>query len=299
VTHEPAPFLVNPVDAVPARPLGPDVVVAEAADAPVPDGVDRSDLAGYCLRLGDDALVLAHRLSEWTAHAPELEEDVALANIALDLLGQARVLLTRAAAVEPVAPGAARRDEDALAFLRSDREYRNVQLVELANGDFARTIARQLAFSTYQWLLYRRLESSADPVLSGVAAKAVKEAAYHVDHAVLWTLRLGDGTAESHRRLEDGVEAVWPYTAELFKPDPLTERMVAAGVGVDPAALRDEWRDRVGAALTEATLAVPDDDWDPTGWAGGGGRQGVHTEQLGYVLAEMQSLHRAHPGARW
>lgn len=298
MTHEPAPFLVNPVDAVPTD-TGPDVVVAEAAHAPVPGGVDPGDLAEYCLRLGDDALVLAHRLSEWTAHAPELEEDVALANIALDLLGQARVLLTRAAAVEPRAAGEPRRDEDALAYLRSDREYRNVQLAELPNGDFARTIARQLVFSTYQLLLYRRLTASADPVVAGVAAKAVKEAAYHVDHAVMWTLRLGDGTEESHRRITDGLAEVWPYAAELFATDPLLDRVVEAGVGVDPGGLRDEWRDRVGAVLTEATLQMPAEDWDPTAWAGGGGRQGVHTEQLGYLLAEMQSLHRAHPGARW
>ncbi len=216
------------------------------------------------LALGDDALIAAQRLAEWTANAPELEEDVALANIALDLLGQARLLLNLVG------------DEDELAFGRDEREFRNVQLVELPNGDFAHTMAKLLFFAAYQRELYTSLLG--DERLGDVAGKAVKEVAYHLDHATLWTLRLGDGTAESHRRMQDAVDAVWPYTHELFE-------------GND---LRTGWLATVEPILAEATLTRPADGWAPTG-----GRSGVHTEHFGHLLAEMQYLHRAHPGARW
>ena len=192
--------------------------------------------ATYALRLGDDALVLSHRLSQWITLAPELEEDMALANISLDLLGQARVLLAHGGELEGEA-----RDEDDLAFLRSEREFLNVQLVEQENGDFAQTIARQLLFSTYQLALYERLLRSSDETLAGVAGKAVKEVAYHVDHAVQWTLRLGDGTDESHRRMQAGLDRMWPFVDELFELDPLAERLVADGVAVDPTELRPGW----------------------------------------------------------
>ena len=246
-------------------------------------------LARYALYLGDDALVLAQRLTGWLAHAPELEEDVALANIALDLLGQARILLDHAGRLE-----GAGRDEDALAYLRTDRQFHNALLVELENGDFAQTILRQLFFAAYQLELYRALTDSRDETLAGLAGKAVKEVAYHLDHAAEWTLRLGDGTEESHRRAVAAVELLWPYTHELFEADELTDALAAEGYAVDPAALRTGWLARVTSVLAEATLTVPADGWRPSG-----GRRGVHTELLGYLLAEMQSLARAHPGASW
>jgi ring-1,2-phenylacetyl-CoA epoxidase subunit PaaC len=248
-----------------------------------------NDAAVYALRLGDDALVLAQRLSEWSARAPELEEDLALTNIALDLLGQARALLTRAGELE-----GAGRDEDDLAYLRTDREFLNAIIVEQPNGDFGRTIARQLLFSTYQLALYDRLCDSADPVISGVAEKAVKEVAYHRDHAREWTLRLGDGTEESHRRMQDGLDWMWPLAAELFEHDALIERLVAEGIAADARELRPGWEHYVTSVLEEATLVRPD-----TPLAGTGGRRGVHSEALGHLLAVMQSTHRAHPGATW
>ena len=243
-------------------------------------------LQSYTLRLGDDCLILSHRLAEWTTRAPELEEDVALANIALDLLGQARMLLSYAGSFDG-------RSEDDLAYLRDEREFVNCQLAELENGDFAHTIARLLCFSTYQLALYRRLTDSADATLAAVAAKGVKEVAYHRDHAEHWTRRLGDGTAESHRRMQAGLAAVWPYTHELFIPDDVEQRL--PGIAVDPGSLRPEWESFIDGVLTGATLERPADD----GWRPRGGRHGVHTEAMGFLLAEFQYLHRAHPGARW
>ncbi|GAA1922562.1 phenylacetate-CoA oxygenase subunit PaaC [Streptomyces sodiiphilus] len=231
------------------------------------------------LALADDALVLSHRLAEWAGHAPALEEDVALANIALDLLGQARTLLSLVG------------DEDELAFLREERDFRNVQLVEQPNGDFAHTIARQLYFSSWQELLYADLAGSGDERLAPVAAKAVKEVAYHRDHAVQWTLRLGDGTPESHRRMQRAADTLWRYTGELFAP---LDGLPAPG----PSALREEWTARVTGTLRTAGLTVPDGP-DQDAWSAGAGRQGIHTEPFGRMLAEMQHLHRSHPGATW
>ncbi|MFI7273991.1 1,2-phenylacetyl-CoA epoxidase subunit PaaC [Streptomyces sp. NPDC049879] len=226
------------------------------------------------LPLADDALVLSHRLAEWAGHAPVLEEEVALANLALDLLGQARALYGLVG------------DEDELAFLREERAFRNAQLTEQPNGDFAHTIARQLYFSTYQELLYARLAPGAGD-LAAIAAKALSEVAYHRDHAVTWTLRLGDGTDASHARMQRAADALWRYTGELFHP------VVS---GVDYPALHAAWTARVSAVLTEATLTVP--ATSPRR-AGGLGRDGVHTEPFGRMLAEMQHLHRSHPGASW
>ena len=248
-----------------------------------------ADLSAYALRLGDDALVLAQRLGEWSARAPELEEDLALTNVALDLLGQARTLLTYAGEVE-----GAGRDEDALAYLREERAFVNALLVEQPNGDFACTIVRQLLFSTYQLALYEQLVRSADETIAAIAAKAVKEVAYHVDHARLWTLRLGDGTDESHARMQAALDALWPYAAELLSSDALFERAAAAGVGVDPATLRDGVLADVEATMRAATLTRPADGWEPSG-----GRDGRHTESFGLLLAELQHLHRSHPGATW
>ncbi|CAD5971554.1 1,2-phenylacetyl-CoA epoxidase subunit PaaC [Streptomyces cyaneofuscatus] len=234
------------------------------------------------LALGDDALVLSHRLGEWAGHAPVLEEEVALANIALDLLGQARVLLSLVG------------DEDELAYLREERAFRNLQLVEQPNGDFAHTIARQLYFSVYQHLLYERLAAGGGE-FADLAAKAVKEVAYHRDHAEQWTLRLGDGTAESHERIQAGLEALWRFTGEMFQP---VEGLDATGSGVDPEELESAWLLAVTGTVERATLTLP--TGPRTGaWTAGAGRQGVHTESFGRMLAEMQHLHRSHPGASW
>ncbi|HEX6337848.1 MAG TPA: 1,2-phenylacetyl-CoA epoxidase subunit PaaC [Jiangellaceae bacterium] len=248
-----------------------------------------NELATYALRLGDDALILSHRLGEWIADAPQIEEDIALANIALDLLGQARSLLTYAGEAE-----GAGRDEDALAYRRDEREFVNCQLVELPNGDFGVTMARQLAFASYQYELYDRLRTSQDPTLAAVAGKAVKEVAYHRDHATQWVLRLGDGTDESHRRMQAGLEEVWPYVDELFEPDEVTGPVVAGGIAVDPAALREPWDSYVEEVIARATLSKPQ-----PAFRGRGGRHGIHTEAMGHLLAEMQHLHRAHPGVSW
>lgn len=262
------------------------------ADTPAPAAlvadVD-TDVAGYCLRLGDDALVLAQRLSEWSARSPQLEEDVALMNVALDLLGQARHLLTLAGQRE-----GAGRTEDDLAFLRDEPDVVNVQLVELDGGDFGRTMVRLLLFAAYAHPLWEALSRSRDPDLAGVAGKAVKEAAYHVDHARSWVMRLGDGTPESHQRVQTGLDEVWPFAAELFERDELLDRLVERGVAADPAALEPVWRSTVEQVLAEATLAVPETTWRPSG-----GRRGDHTEAFGHLLAELQHLHRSHPGATW
>jgi ring-1,2-phenylacetyl-CoA epoxidase subunit PaaC len=248
------------------------------------------------LALGDDALVLSHRLGEWAGHAPVLEEEVALANIALDLLGQARILLSLVG------------DEDELAYLRPERDFRNCQLVEQPNGDFAHTIARQLYFSTYQRLLYEQLashapEDSALGPFAALAAKAVKEVAYHQDHAQQWTLRLGDGTDDSHQRIQRALNDLWRFTGEMFQPleglggaDP--GHQGSASGPVDWDALQSQWLASLTRVLTEATLTMP--EGPRTGaWRAGAGRQGLHTEPFGRMLAEMQHLHRSHPGASW
>jgi ring-1,2-phenylacetyl-CoA epoxidase subunit PaaC len=244
----------------------------------------------YALRLGDDALVLAQRLGQWVAGAPQIEEDVALANIALDLLGQARALLTYAGQTDGTG-----RTEDDLAFGRDEREFLNLHLVERPNEDFAVSMARQLFFATYQLALYDRLRASRDATLAGVAGKAVKEVAYHRDHATQWVLRLGDGTEESHRRMQAGLDRMWPYVGELFAGDELDRELAAAGVAVDVSLLRTEWEAYVGAVLAEATLDRPDPAWTSPG----GGRRGLHTEEFGQLVAELQHLHRSHPGASW
>jgi len=235
------------------------------------------NLFDQVLALGDDALVAAQRMSEWCARAPQLEEDVALANISLDLLGQARELLSYAGSVE-----SSGRDEDALAYLRDPNEFRNAQLVELPNGDFATTVAKMLCFAAYQNLLYQALVDYTDPAFARIAAKAVKETKYHLDHAILWTLRLGDGTAESHRRMQAGLDDVWPFTHELLEP-------VVPGI-----SLHAPWLAVIEPVLRSATLRRPLDGWAPTG-----GRQGIHTEAFSYLVMELQVVHRAYPGGRW
>ena len=234
------------------------------------------------LRLGDSSLILSQRLAEWCGHAPELEEDIALANVALDLLGHARFWLSYAG------------DEDELAFLRDAREFRNVLLVEQPNGDYAMTMARQFYFDAWHYLLLERLEHSTDARIAEIAAKARKEVTYHVERSSDWVVRLGDGTEQSHRRMQAALDELWMYTGELFEMDAVDEEMLRRGVGADLTALRAPWMECVGKTLAEATLRVPSGTWMQRG-----GKQGVHTEKLGYLLAEMQFLQRAYPNAQW
>jgi len=245
--------------------------------------------AVYTLRIADDCLVLSHRLAQWSSWAPTLEDDVALTNIALDLLGQARGLYARTAELDGTG-----RSEDDYAFMREEREFLNCLLVEQENGDFATTIVRQLLCSSLQLAQWETLTASADGQVAAIASKAVKEAAYHRDHATDWTLRLGDGTDESHRRMERALAALWPFTAELFESDAVTRDAAAMGVGPEPDELRPQWEGYVRHVLDDATLVVPETTWKPTG-----GRQGLHTEPFGYMLAEMQHLHRSFPGVTW
>ena len=248
-----------------------------------------NDRFEYLLRLGDDRLVLGHRLSEWCGHAPILEEDIALANIALDLVGEANLLLTLAASAE-----GGGRDADALAYLRDGIDYRNALLVELPNGDFAVTIARQFFFSVYAMLQSAALKSSSDKDLAGIAEKMHKESRYHVRHSGDWMLKLGDGTEDSHTRLQTAVDDLWRYTGELFQSDDVEQRAASTKLGVDCATLQPEWRHQVDEVLGRAAITVPE-----VSWMQRGGRTGRHTEHLGHMLAEMQVLQRQHPGASW
>lgn len=246
-----------------------------------------ADVAEYALWLGDDALILAQQLAAWIAHAPELEEDVALGNIALDLLGHARSLLRYAGTADG-------RTEDDLAYWRDEADFRSAWLFEQPNGDFAQTIARQLAASVYLFELYAALQASTDPTLAAVAAKALKEVDYHRDHAVQWTLRLAGGTDESRRRMIRGLGDVWPYVDELFRDDALTDGLAARGVAVRPSTLRPAFDAVIAAVFAEAELEAP------VGFvSSGGGRHGHHFPTLAYLLAEMQVLARQHPGATW
>ena len=251
------------------------------------------DTAEYALRLGDDALILAQRLGHWISRAPELEEDIALGNIALDELGHARSFLSYAGGAMTNDDGSARSEDD-LAYFRREHEFRSVQLFEQPNGDFAATIARQFVVSYYQFLLYSRLTESQDATLAAIAAKAVKEVDYHRDHAAQWVLRLAGGTEESRKRMIHGFRIMWPYVEELFRDDDLTGRLAEAGIAVAPSSLREDFDRLTGEVLNEAELEVPDVPAAP-----GGGRQGKHSEHLGYILAEMQVLAREHPGASW
>jgi ring-1,2-phenylacetyl-CoA epoxidase subunit PaaC len=245
------------------------------------------------LRLGDNDVVLAQRLGEWVGHGPVLEEDIALTNVGLDLLGQGRLWLTYAAEVEGRG-----RTEDDLAFLRDQHAYRNVQLVELPNGDFADTMARQLYFDHAHLLLLHGIATSTDGRLAEIAAKAVKEVAYHVERSADWVVRLGDGTEESHGRMQRALDRLWPYTGELFAADAVDVELAERSVAPDPRPLRDPWLAAVRAVVDEATLTMPSGEW-MHGTRRGGGRQGVHTEHLGHLLAQMQFLQRAYPGAQW
>lgn len=260
------------------------------SESTIDEFATREVAAAYCLQLGDDALIYAQRLGEWISRAPQIEEDMALGNIALDLIGQARVLLTRAGDLDGTG-----RSEDDLAYFRDERQFRNVHLVEQERGDFGFEMARMLWFSAYQCELYAALVTSGDEVIAGVAAKAVKEVNYHRDHASQWVLRLGDGTSTSHRRMQEALERVAPHVGELFADDAVSLAAAQSGVGALPSSLWAGAIDHVSRALVQATLTLPA---APT-WHSRGGRQGVHSRPMGFLLAEMQHIARSHPGASW
>ena len=247
----------------------------------------------YLLRIGDSCLVMAQRLAEWSGHAPTLEEDIALSNTALDLVGQARAVLTRAGQMEAERGGSAH-TEDELAFLRDERDFRNVTLVELPRGDFAVTVLRNFAMATFLKLLWAALERSSDAELAGIAGKALKEARYHQEHAADWVVRLGNGSAESAARMKAAVAQLWPYTAELFESDDVDAAAEAADLGPRWSSLAADWRADVDGVLADAGLAAPAERaFRSTG------KVGRHSEHLGYILAEMQHLQRTFPGGTW
>lgn len=243
----------------------------------------------YTTRLGDDSVVLGHRISEWVSYGPFLEEDIAYGNVALDYIGRARMFYTYAA--ELANDG---RTEDDFAYMRNDREYRNLLLLEMPRGDFAYSQVRQLLADVYYTLLLPELVQSKDATLSAIAAKSIKETKYHLRRSRDWVLRLGDGTEESHKRTQKAVDQLWGYTHEMFDMDETEQMLADNGIGVDVSKLHDAWRQMVSDILTEATLTAPEDSW-----AVRGGRTGYHTENLGHMLTEMQFVHRSHPGCKW
>jgi ring-1,2-phenylacetyl-CoA epoxidase subunit PaaC len=247
------------------------------------------NLFQYLLRLGDDRLVLGHRLSEWCGHGPILEEDIALANIALDLVGQATLYLKLAGETEGKG-----RSEDDLAYFRDAIDYRNVQLVELPNGDYAMTMVRQFFFDVFSYHVLEQLQSSSHSEIAGIAAKGFKEVRYHVRHSSEWVVRMGDGTEESHDRAQKAVNHLWRFTGEMFQADDVDRAMVAEGIGADVEAIKPKWNEIVTDVLNRATLVIPNDPPAMTG-----GRRGRHTEYLGHMLSEMQIVARSHPGAEW
>lgn len=251
--------------------------------------VSESPLVLYTLRRADDALILGHRLSEWCGHAPMLEEDMALANMGLDLLGQARELFSYAATVEGKG-----NDEDKFAYLRDVRQYRNLLLLEQPNGDFARTMVRQCFYAAFADLYWRAMMKSRDATLAAIAAKSEKESAYHVRHSSEWIVRLGDGTAESHARAQTAIDDLWAFTGEMFEVDDSERALIDAGIAVDPAVLRSPWLRLVSDIASQATLDLPRNNWMQQG-----GRSGRHSEHLGHLLSELQSMQRTFPGATW
>jgi ring-1,2-phenylacetyl-CoA epoxidase subunit PaaC len=251
--------------------------------------VSETPLVLYALRRADDALILGHRLSEWCGHAPMLEEDMALANMGLDLLGLARELYSYAAQTEGKG-----NDEDKFAYLRDVRQYRNLLLVEQPNGDFAHTIVRQFFYAAFADPYWRAMTKSSDATLAAIAAKSEKESAYHLRHSSEWVIRLGDGTAESHERAQWAIDDLWSFTGEMFETDDSELILIGPRVAIDPAALRAQWLKTVSAVVSEATLALPG-----TGRMQKGGRSGRHSEHLGHLLSELQSMQRTFPGASW
>jgi len=248
-----------------------------------------NSLFEYVLRLGDDSLILGHRLSEWCGHGPILEEDIAMTNISLDLVGQATSLLGYAGELEGKG-----RDADALAFLRFDRDYKNVLLVEQPNGDFGMTMLRQFFFDAYRKPLFEKLQHSTDQHLAAIAEKSLKETKYHLKHSSEWVIRLGDGTEESNARIQESLNTLWRYTNELFFTDEVDNELVEKGIVPSLQEIQIEWNATVTAVLTEATLTIPTNNWKQEG-----GRKGLHSEHLGYILAELQYMQRAYPNMQW
>ena len=246
-------------------------------------------LVNYLLRLADNAAIVGHRLSEWCGHGPELEEDIAIINTSLDLLGHARSLYTYAGEVEGKG-----KTEDDLAYLRQEREYQNGLICELPNGHYGDTIARQFLFDQFNYLLFSSLTESKDEQLAAISAKAVKEITYHLRRSKEWTLRLGDGTEESHNKIQESFDNIWAYTGDLFVQNEADEVVIAAGIAPNLDKLKIEWRKRVEEVLSEATLTTPED-----GWMRSGSKSGRHTEHMGYILAELQYMQRAYPGCEW
>ncbi len=251
--------------------------------------ISETPLVLYTLRRADDALILGHRLSEWCGHAPMLEEDMALANMGLDLLGQARELYSYAARVEGNG-----NDEDKFAYLRDVRQYRNLLLVEQPNGDFARTMVRQFFYAVFADLYWRAMMKSQDATLAAIAAKSEKESAYHVRHSSEWMVRLGDGTEESHARAQTAIDDLWGFTGEMFETDEAERALIDADIAADPVTLRPSWLKMISEIDSQATLTLP-----KSGWMQQGGRSGKHSEHLGHLLSELQSMQRTFPGATW
>ncbi len=251
--------------------------------------VSKQDISNYAIALGDDSLTLGHRLSEWSSNAPFLEEELALSNVALDFIGRAIMFYSYASEAED-----AGRSEDDIAYLRDCREYRNLLICELPIGDFADTMARQFLVDVYDIGFFTRLMNSTDATLAAIAAKAIKESRYHLRRSEEWVKRLGDGTEESHQRIQRAFNNLWGYTHELFEVDDTEQRLIDAGIAVDRPALKENWAFLVQSVLNEATLDTPDSQWSIRG-----GRAGIHTEHLGYLLAEMQFMQRAYPGLEW
>lgn len=254
---------------------------------------EEADIIEFLLRTGDNTLVLGHRVSEWCGHSPVLEEDIALANSALDLIGQTQLWLGLAGEIEAEAGGKGR-TADQLAYLRDAAQFRNVLLVERPNGDFGQTLMRQFLFDAWHLELLKALEHSTHPRIVAIAAKAIKEVYYHVERSADLVIRLGDGTDESHRRMQAALDDQWPYAGELFVPDAHDERLAAKGIAPNPADLKPKWEQVVARVLSEATLTIPS-----ASYVHKGGKRGIHTEHLGFILAEMQFLQRAYPGAVW
>jgi len=243
----------------------------------------------YVIRLGDDSLIIGHRLSEWCGHGPVLEEDIAMTNLSLDFIGQTASLLKYAGEVEGKG-----RTEDDLAYLRYDREYKNTLLVEQPNGDFGMTMMRQFLFDAYRKLLFERLVNAKDETIAAIAAKSLKETKYHFKHSSEWIIRLGDGTEESNQRVQDSLDTLWRYASELFYADAVDAELIEAGTIPSMEGLEEEWKKSVGEVLSEATLTIPTNNWKQ-----GGGRKGMHSEHLGYILSELQYMQRAYPGLEW
>jgi ring-1,2-phenylacetyl-CoA epoxidase subunit PaaC len=267
------------------------------------DSIYKDSTYNYILHLADNALILAQRNSEWCGHGPVLEQDIAITNISLDLMGQARGLYQYAAEVingsSTADEGQAVATEDSLAYLRDSRDFKNCLLVEQPNGDWAQTILRQFFFSAYQFLLYQQLQQSADATLAAIAEKSLKEVTYHLRWSSEWVIRLGDGTEESHDRLLNALNELWMFTGELFIPAPYETAAVKAGIGVDVSALKTIWQQRVNEIFEEATITAANTNGREGTWMHSGGKEGVHTEQLGFILAEMQYMQRAYPGCEW